>query len=177
MDRSFLEEVSRRSKQRFEGCFHCLSCAGGCPVVDAMDYNPNQIIRMLQFGMKQKVLESRTIWFCLGCFSCLSQCPNRVHIPAMMDTLREMALESGVSVAEPDILAFHRAFLHQVKKRGRVFELEFMLRYKLASRAFFQDMGAGMKMMMRGRLQLHPSRVRNVGVIRRIMRDSHGSQQ
>jgi len=92
MAAEFLEEVSRRSGQRFEGCYHCLSCGGGCPVVEAMDYNPNQIIRMVQRGMREEVLGSKAIWVCVGCFSCLSQCPNRVHIPAMMDTLREMAL-------------------------------------------------------------------------------------
>lgn len=177
MDRSFLKDVSRRSKQNFEGCFHCLSCAGGCPVVEAMDYNPNQIIRMMQFGMRDKVLKSSAIWVCVGCFSCLSQCPNKVHIPTMMDTLREMALESGVEVAEPHIWAFHREFLNQVKKRGRVFELEFMLRYKLATRAFFQDMGAGMKMMMKRRFRMLPSRIRDLKVIRQIMggHDGHGS--
>lgn len=175
INRSFLEEVSRRSKQNFQGCFHCLSCAGGCPVVEAMDYNPNQIIRMMQLGMKQKVLESHAIWVCVGCFSCLSQCPYRVDIPTMMDTLREMALEGGVKVAEPDIWAFHREFLNQVSKRGRLFELGFMMRYKMASRNFLQDMGTGMKLMMKGRFQLFPSRVRKLEEIRRIMGARNGT--
>jgi heterodisulfide reductase subunit C len=174
MDRSFMEEVSRRSGQRFDGCFHCLSCAGGCPVVEAMDYNPNQVIRMMQFGMRERVLGSGAIWVCLGCFSCLSQCPNRVHIPAMMDALREMALASGVEVAEPAIWAFHREFLNQVRKRGRIYELEFMMRYKLSAGALFQDMGAGLKMMMRGRFQWWPSAVRDRGAIRRIMGGKDG---
>lgn len=177
IDRKFMEEVSRRSGQRFEGCFHCLSCAGGCPVVEVMDYNPNQIIRMMQFGMREKILKSRTIWICLGCFSCLAQCPNRVHIPAMMDALREMALEEGVEVAEPQILAFHRQFLNQVRKRGRVYELEFVARYKLATGTLFQDMGAGLKMLMCGRFQLLPSRVRNLPEIRKIMEEDHGGKR
>lgn len=173
MDRSFLEEVARRSGQSFDGCFHCLSCAGGCPVVEAMDYNPNQVIRLMQLGMKREVLESRAIWVCIGCYSCLSQCPYRVHIPTMMDTLREMALESGVPVAEPEIWAFHREFLNQVKKRGRVFELGFMARYKLATGAFFQDVGAGVRMMLRGRFKWLPSRVRGLKEIREIMGEAH----
>ncbi len=169
MDRSFIEEVSKRSGQRFEGCYHCLSCGGGCPVVEGMEYNPNQIIRMMQLGMRQEILVSKAIWMCVGCFSCLSQCPNRVHIPLMMDTLREMALESGLKVGEPDIWAFHREFLNQVRKRGRVFELEFMMRFKLATGAFFQDMGAGMKMVTRGRFHLLPTRVDGLKEIRKAM--------
>ena len=175
-DRSFMDEVSRRSGQSFGGCFHCLSCAGGCPVVEGMDHNPNQVIRMMQFGMRQKVLESRAIWVCVGCFSCLSQCPNKVHIPAMMDTLREMALESGLKVAEPEIRVFHREFLNQVRKRGRVFELEFMMRYKLASGALFQDMGAGMKMVGRGRFHLLPTRVKGMDEVRRAMGGGDGQR-
>ena len=138
-------------------------------MVEAMDYNPNQVIRMVQLGKRREVLESRAIWVCVGCFSCLSQCPNRVHIPAMMDTLREMALESGVKAAEPNVRAFHREFLGEVRRHGRVFELGFMIRYKLVTGALFQDMGAGMKMVMRGRFHLRPSRVKGLKEIRRIM--------
>jgi heterodisulfide reductase subunit C len=177
IDRSFMDEVARRSGQSFEGCFQCLSCAGGCPVVEAMDYNPNQIIRMMQYGMRDEVLNSRAIWVCLGCFACLSQCPNRVHVPAMMDALREMALEAGVKVPEPEILAFHREFLKQIKKRGRIYELEFMLRYKLASGALLNDMGAGLKMLTKGRFQLRPRRVRRLQEIRKIMGEKHGNAE
>jgi heterodisulfide reductase subunit C len=138
-------------------------------VVEAMDYNPNQVIRMMQFGMREEVLSSKAIWLCVGCFSCLSQCPNRVHIPRMMDTLRQMALEAGGKVAEPHIWAFHREFLRQVRTWGRVYELGFMLRFKLATGALFQDMIPGMKMMMRGRLHFLPSRVKGVGEVRKAM--------
>jgi heterodisulfide reductase subunit C len=169
MDGSFMEEVTRRSGEVFLGCFHCLSCAGGCPVVEEMDFNPNQLIRMVQFGMREQVLGSRSIWLCVGCFSCLSQCPNRVDIPAMMDTLREMAIEGGVVVGEPSILAFHRAFLDQLRRRGRVYELAFMFRYKLATGAFFQDMVAGVRMMLRGRLRWTPTRCGDSAEVARLM--------
>ncbi len=169
MQGQFLKEVSRRSGQSFNGCYQCLSCGGGCPVVEAMEYNPNQIIRMVQRGMRREVLESRAIWLCVGCYSCLSQCPNRVNIPAMMDALREMALESGVKVGEPGIMEFHRAFLGEVKRWGRVYELGLMMRYKLATRRLFQDIGVGLKMMGKGRMELLPSRVKDIKQVRRIM--------
>ena len=167
-DRSFIEEVQDRSGQRFGSCFHCMACSGGCPCADIMDYLPNQIVRMMQLGLRKEVLESRAIWICVGCYSCVSQCPNRVHIPYMMDTLREMALEEGVKVGEPDIWAFHREFLKQVDKRGRVYELEFMARYKLATMNLFTDMKAGMKMLMAGRLELLPSKVHKIQEIRNV---------
>jgi len=86
----------------------------------------------------------------------------------MMDALREMALDEGVVVGEPDIWAFHREFLKQVDKRGRVYELEFMARYKLSSRNFFQDVVPGMKMLFKGRLELLPKTVHGLDEIRKI---------
>lgn len=165
---SFIDEVSKRSNQNYSRCFHCTCCSAGCPVSSEMDYLPNQILRMMQLGMRQEVLESKAIWLCIGCYNCIKECPNRINIPHMMDTLREIALEEGVKIGEPDIWAFHREFLGQVAKRGRVYELEFMARYKLATGSYFQDMGAGMKMLRLGRLELLPSSVRRKEIMGKI---------
>ena len=165
---SFMDEVSRRSGQNLSGCFHCMCCSGGCPVAHGMDYLPNQILRMIQLNLKKEVLESRAIWLCIGCYACVTECPNRIHIPYMMDTLREIALAEGVSVGEPDIWAFHREFLKQVGKRGRIYELEFMARYKLATGNLFQDAVVGMKMFRLGRLELLPSSVKHRDIMKRI---------
>ncbi|PIE69887.1 MAG: heterodisulfide reductase [Deltaproteobacteria bacterium] len=177
IDRSFIEEVSERSGQRFDRCFHCMACSGGCPVSGAMDYLPNQIVRMMQLGLRQQVLESKAIWICIGCYSCLTECPNRIHIPHMMDALREMALEEKVEIAEPEIWAFHREFLRQVKKRGRIFELEFMGRYKMATGQYFNDFIPGLKMLRLGRMELLPDRVKKLEEIRRIREACGGSKK
>jgi len=166
IDDSFLHEVEDKCGHYLGGCFHCMACSSGCPSVDIMDYYPNQLIRMIQFGMKKEVLESKSIWVCVGCYACVAQCPNRIHIPYMMDALREIALAEGVPPGEPDIWAFHREFLKQVNKRGRIYELEFMMRYKLASGAYFQDMIPGIKMMKHGRLELFPTKVRKLKEVR-----------
>lgn len=168
MKREFQDQVARRSGYSFASCFHCLSCGAGCPAVDIMDFRPNQIIRMIQRGMKREVLESKTIWICIGCFNCLEQCPNRVDIPSLMDTLRQMALEEKAKVEERKILAFHREFLRQVKKRGRVFEMGLMTRYKLATGNLFQDIGPGLKMLLKGRFQLVPPKVKNTQGFQRL---------
>ncbi len=172
---SFLNEVIKRSGDNISGCFHCMCCSGGCPAAPGMDYLPNQVIRMVQLGMKKEVLESRSIWMCVGCYACLTECPNRIHIPHMMDALREMALEEKADIGEPKIWAFHREFLNQVKKRGRVYEIEFMVRYKLASGSLFQDMVPGMKMMWLGRMEMLPSSVRNKEIMQKIWEACRGT--
>lgn len=166
IDGSFLREVEDKCGHSLGGCFHCMACSSGCPAVEVMDYYPNQIVRMIQLGLKEEVLKSKTIWVCVGCYACVSQCPNRIHIPHMMDALREIALREGVEPGEPDIWSFHREFLKQVDKRGRVYELEFMMRYKLATGSYFNDVLAGLQMIKNGRLELLPTRVRKLKEIR-----------
>lgn len=173
-DLSFREEVRRRSGQSFDACFQCLSCAGGCPVVEDMDYNPTQIVRLVEFGQKERVLGCRSIWVCIGCHACVSQCPNRVNIPLLMDTLREMALENGVHIPERRILIFQKAFLEQVRKRGRIHELGLAAKYKIASGTIFQDLIRGVKLLWKKRLKLLPDAVKNLSDIRAIWREGNG---
>jgi heterodisulfide reductase subunit C len=174
VDPAFREEVQRRSGRRFDACFQCLTCAGGCPVVEDMDYHPTQVVRLVEFGQKEKVLKSRAIWMCVGCHACVSQCPNKVHIPALMDTLREMALENGVAPPEGRIAGFHKIFLEEVRKRGRIYELGLGLKYKLRSRTIFQDFLTGMRLLWKGRFKLLPDRVRGISELRKIMGGENG---
>src|SRR5271157_2405569 len=72
---SLSDEVKERSGVELNRCYHCQSCANGCPFVQAMDYTPNQVLRLVQFGMREEVLSCKTIWVCVGCHTCSSQCP------------------------------------------------------------------------------------------------------
>jgi heterodisulfide reductase subunit C len=117
MDLNFASEVKRRSGVELNMCWHCKTCTNGCPFSRAMDYAPNAVIRLVQLGLKKEALENSTIWLCVGCNTCSIQCPNVIDIPAINDTLREMAIEEGITVAEPDILKFHREVLHFGQKK------------------------------------------------------------
>jgi len=165
-DLNFIADVKRRSGENFDLCWHCQSCAGGCPFVSAMDYPPNRVIRLVQLGMKKEVLQSSGIWICVGCNTCSIQCPNAIDIPAVNDALREIAIEEGVTVAEPDILNFHREVLHSIKRYGRTHKFEIMLRYKMRRRDWFSDMVIGIKMFAKRKLELLPSRSRDMKTIK-----------
>ena len=69
------DAVIARSGTNFKVCYQCQACAGGCPFVKAMDYPPNAVFRLLQYGMSQEALTCKTIWVCVGCHTCSSQCP------------------------------------------------------------------------------------------------------
>ena len=165
-DTGFLAAVKRRSGVNIDLCWHCQSCAGGCPFVGAMDYPPNRVIRLVQLGMKKEALESSGIWICVGCNTCSIQCPNAIDIPAVNDALREIAIEEGATIAEPNILNFHQEVLNSIERYGRTHKFEIMLRYKLRRHDWFSDVAVGLKMFAKRKLELWPSRIKDMKTIR-----------
>ena len=171
-DRSFRDEVNERSGENVGLCWHCRTCAGGCPYVKAMDYHPHAVFRLVQLGLRREALESSTIWICVSCNTCSIQCPVAIDIPAIMDALRHMAVEQGVKIAQPEILKFHEEVLDSIKRYGRTHKLEIMMRYKVRMRQWFQDMDLGLKMLSRRKLDLTPSRIHRVEEVSRLFAGS-----
>jgi heterodisulfide reductase subunit C len=167
-DRFFAQELQRLSGTTLNRCYHCRTCGNGCPFVQAMDYPPNGIIRLAQFGLRQRALESSTIWICVGCHTCSVQCPMNIDIAALMSVLRRLALEEGAMVAEPDILDFHREVLHSIKRYGRAHKLGIMLRYKARVRKWFADLDVGLRMLAKRKMDLRASRVKAIKDITRL---------
>ena len=146
---------------KVEECFQCSKCSAGCPVVSFMDYKPHQVIQMVNLGMADDLLSSRTIWVCASCYSCSTRCPNDVDVARVMDWLRQKAIAEKRPPAEKEVALFHRSFLQSIKTFGRVHELSLMARYKLAAKKYLDDAGLGWKMFARGKLRLLPARVKN----------------
>ncbi|MEA1935912.1 MAG: 4Fe-4S dicluster domain-containing protein [Thermodesulfobacteriota bacterium] len=170
---TFLEEVnSRIDGVPIQRCYHCRKCTAGCPVAFAMDYNPNTIIKMIQMGRRDEVLNSSTIWLCASCETCVTRCPNEVDIARMMDVLREMAIESEVRIKEKNILKFHEAFLSNVKMGGRINEPLMIVNYKLKSGDYFSDMALGISMFIKGKLFLLSPRTKDMKSVKKIFEET-----
>lgn len=168
-DTDFIKTVSERSGETLSLCWHCKTCAGGCPFSESMDYHPNAVIRLVQLGLRREALQCGSIWLCVGCNTCTIQCPNGIDIPAVNSALREMAIEAGIGVGEPNILMFHRAFLETVKKYGKMHEFELMVRCKMHMRNWFDDMGIGFKLFTKGRMEILPRKCRGRHAIRQLI--------
>jgi heterodisulfide reductase subunit C len=158
---SLAAEVTERSATNLNRCYQCRSCGNGCHFVQAMDYTPNQVLRLVQFGLRQEVLTCKTIWVCVGCHTCSSQCPMGIDIAAVMDTLRLMAVEEGVVIGKPNIIDFHEEVLRSLEKYGRAHKLGIMLGYKRQTGRWLKDLDLGLKMLAKRKLDLIPSRVRD----------------
>jgi len=158
MELSFSELVVQESGENLLACYQCQKCSAGCPVAYAMDVLPNQIIRMVQFGLRERVLSSNTIWVCASCYTCSVRCPNDIDIAKIMDVLRHIALKSKVKPAEKDIPIFHSVFLDSIKSKGRIHELGLIWQYKTKTRDFMKDAALGWKMFRKGKIKLFPSK-------------------
>jgi heterodisulfide reductase subunit C len=169
VDSSFLEEVIQKSKEDLNLCYQCLKCTAGCPTAPYMDIRPNNIIRMIQMGMKKEVLESSAIWFCVYCQTCGTRCPNEIHIGVLMDALREMAIEEGIRAKEKNIHLFHEAFIQSVRRWGRAHEVTMLMEYILRSKDLMKDsLIPGGKLFLKGKFPLLPSFIKGREEIKRI---------
>jgi len=159
-------EFSRRIRaevRNLDRCYQCSMCSDGCPVAYAMDYYPNQIIHMVRLGLKEKVLQSTAIWLCASCETCATRCPNEIEIVRLMDVLRRESLEEGFKNPVGNIAKFHRVFVEQIRKRGRIDEGSLLLSYELKTGDFLsfkkirEEANLALQMFRKGKLKL-PSR-------------------
>ncbi|MDD5225318.1 MAG: 4Fe-4S dicluster domain-containing protein [bacterium] len=163
-DPEFGREVEEKSRTRVSACFQCLKCTGGCPVTFAMDIMPNQVIRMIQLGLKDDVLKSSTIWVCASCETCTTRCPNDIDIAHVMDTLRQAALAEKIPPAEKEIAAFHRIFLLTIQVLGRLYEPGMLGVLKAWTRVLNRgEIKLGWNMFRKGKMRIFP---RGVGAER-----------
>ena len=91
----FVGNVERIAGQKLMACYQCGKCSAGCPMAPHMDILPNQMIRMAQLWMKERLLASNAIWACVSCMTCNTRCPKNIRIAEVIESLRDMALRSG----------------------------------------------------------------------------------
>lgn len=169
----FAKILDHLSRQKASLCWHCWTCTSGCPFANHMDLFPNQVVRLVQLGCVQEAMRSRTIWICVGCHTCAVQCPNGIDVPAIMDALRQMAIREGFVPAEKEIYRFHKYIYESIQRHGRLNKLEAMAQFKLGTGQIFSDLQVGFRMLMRGKLELLPQRVKNQEELGRIFDHYH----
>jgi heterodisulfide reductase subunit C len=136
-----------------------------------MDFQPNGVMRLVQLGLKAEALACNAIWICVGCHACSIQCPVGIDIAAVMDALRESALREKAPIAAEKIVDFHREVLHSIERYGRVHKIEIMVRYKWKTRDWFSDFRVGLKMLLKRKLDLTPSRVSRSVDVKKLFRE------
>jgi len=97
IDPKFKYEIAKvHGGEKLMRCFQCGTCTSDCPIARFSDtYRPRQIIRMTQLGLKDRVLNSDTLWLCASCFTCTDRCPQDVEVASVIRVLRNLAAEKG----------------------------------------------------------------------------------
>lgn len=88
----FVIKVQEISGQNLLVCYQCGKCSAGCPAGAEMDILPNQVIRYAQLGLKDELLESKSVWACASCLTCNVRCPKGIKIAEVMEAIRQLLL-------------------------------------------------------------------------------------
>ena len=171
MDLNFLDDLYRiPGGEKIKECIQCGTCSGSCPVSWAMEETPRQIFAMVRAGMREKVLDSLTIWTCASCYQCTHRCPQEIKITDIMYMLKRMAIRENRERSK-NARALSKYFFEIVNKNGRNHETSLMIKFMLATNPFGALSAAplGLSLYTHGRLPLTGKRVRDIEGIRKIV--------
>jgi heterodisulfide reductase subunit C len=95
LDPKFKHEVSKiRGAEKIMLCFQCGTCTSDCPVSRFSDfYRPRKIARMVQFGLKARILSDKDLWLCTTCYTCIDRCPQDVDVANVVRVLRNQSVK------------------------------------------------------------------------------------
>ena len=167
---SIIRRVKEISDVDFALCYQCRKCTSGCPVAASAKTPPSEIIRRLHLGAGDEILKSDIIWLCASCETCSTRCPMEINIAAVMDALRSLALEKGISKPKGSMPLFNRAFLKTVRLFGRTYDLGMIAAYKTGTLTFLRDTDKFPAMLKKGKIALLPHLSENRKAVNRIFR-------
>ena len=157
-------------------CFQCKKCSSGCPVAKLAKSRPSDIVRQLQLGAGDELLESDLVWMCASCETCSARCPMGIDVAAVMDALRKLALERSTSKLAGNVPLFNRAFLRTVERFGRTYEIGMVTAYKLGTGKWMNDTEKFPTMLKKRKISLLPPRGGDRKTVSRIFKQSRQNE-
>jgi len=141
-----------------------------------MDLGPSRLIRLLQLGQTEKALRAQGMWQCVSCQTCSTRCPKSVDCAGVMDALRQLSVERGTDTPEQQrTVLFQKAFLRNIRRHGRLNELELIGEFKLSTFIhgrslpfLFKDATLAPELMKRKKFHLVGEKARDRAVVARI---------
>jgi heterodisulfide reductase subunit C len=180
--KNFVEEIAATpGGENIRACIQCGICTGSCPVANEMEYPPREIIAMIRAGMRDEVLSSNSMWYCLSCYMCTVRCPRGVKPTELAHALESMANQQGFRVKRTRTPVMYHSFVNSIKGNGRVHEFGMMFRYYLTTNplAALKMLPVGLKLFLRKRMPLIPKRVKgkeDLSKLRQKLGEIRGSQ-
>lgn len=140
-------------------CYQCKRCTSGCPVAPYTEMHPATIMRAVQLGQRDMILDDKFLWLCTGCETCTTRCPQGIDVAAVIDELKIIGRSEDRIPADAPFANMVRLNLDSIRRWGRLFEVELLMRDKMTRpSSLFDDVGMGLKMLRKGKLGLLPAR-------------------
>ena len=97
---SIVEQLKKdvRYIEGLNACINCGVCTAICPAAAFFEYDPRQVVDIVQSGNEQEIerlLESDTIWYCGECLSCKTRCPRGNTPGYIIQSLRQLSQTGG----------------------------------------------------------------------------------
>jgi len=159
---TFVEEISAiPGGEGIRLCIQCGTCTASCPNSDRMEHTPSQLIAMARAGMREEVLSSNAMWYCLSCYLCTVRCPRGIKQTDLMHALEYLAVREGLSHGQTLTTAMYLSFKHFACILGNVPEFGFMTWFYLLTNPLraWRMIPVALNLFKRGRLSIRARRL------------------
>jgi heterodisulfide reductase subunit C len=175
LTKEVLEEFKKiPGGDKIKECIQCGTCSASCPAVSGMDYAPRQVIAKLRANEIEDVLKSNTAWVCASCYSCTVRCPAGIKFTDFMYQLKRAGIEFGILPKNKNGIRLAKSFGNTVKKYGRNFEPELIIRYNITNPFNFLKVAPlGIKLFTHNRMPILPSKVKGAKHIKKALAAAH----
>ncbi len=154
------DEIVNIIDPKIYNCYQCGRCTAGCPLADVYEYQPNEIIRLIQLNKIDSIFKANSIYICLSCEICSSRCPQEVKIASIMNYLRVKSWQYR-KFRLPLIRNFYKIFLKIVSIFGRSYEPLLILILNLINKRFFNDFDIALKIIKKKKIKVIPELIKN----------------
>jgi len=130
--KTFIDEISAvPGGEGIRLCIQCGTCTASCPNAERMEHTPSQLIAMSRAGMRDEVLSSNAMWYCMSCYMCTVRCPRGIKTTDLMHAFESMAASKGLSNKQTTTPIMYKGFNRFVSSRGRLSEFWLMVWFYL----------------------------------------------
>lgn len=153
-------------------CMQCGTCSGTCPVGDFMDVRPQRLIRMIDAGLKDKVMATRAFWYCASCYQCTVRCPRGIDIAELMYGLKRYTIWKNQYPEDLIGPAFSETFVKTIVRTGRSYEPVLATSYffTLGLKEMLAEAQNATMLMLKGRLPVLPARIKRLENFKRMIK-------
>jgi len=160
---SFVEEICAiPGGESIRLCIQCGTCTASCPNAGSMEHTPSELIAMARAGMREEVLSSNAMWFCLSCYLCTVRCPRGIKQTELMHALERLAVRYRLSHARSRTPIMYRSFGDFVYSLGSIPEIGFITWFYLLTNPLhaLRMLPVALRLLRNGRLSIKARRLK-----------------